>query len=140
MFVFMGRETYVQVDRRNRTHGTGKNCLGHRLIMQKYLRRGLHSNEIVHHKDGDPKNNEISNLEVVHRRVHPSIHAQERLAKYGEKCLVKQCTCITMAWHGLCHGHGTVQGMWAKNRGHSTGWNIKAWLKVYRPRKKEAVK
>jgi len=36
----------------------------HTLIMEKYLKRNLIKGEVVHHKDGDKKNNSISNLQL----------------------------------------------------------------------------
>lgn len=36
----------------------------HRLVMEKKLRRYLDPSEVVHHKDGDPRNNHPDNLEV----------------------------------------------------------------------------
>lgn len=45
-----------------------------RLVMEKHLRRFLTKKEIVHHKDNNPSNNNIQNLQVVsgleHRRIH----------------------------------------------------------------------
>ena len=49
----------------------------HRLVMEKYLGRPLRSDEIVHHKDGNKQNNDISNLEVVTRAEHINIHRSE---------------------------------------------------------------
>ena len=46
----------------------------HRLVMEKYLGRPLRSDEIVHHKDGNKQNNDISNLEIVTRAEHINIH------------------------------------------------------------------
>ena len=51
--------------------------LEHRIIMENHLGRLLNSNEVVHHKDENKKNNDISNLEVLsdieHVRLHSSI-------------------------------------------------------------------
>lgn len=46
----------------------------HRFVMEKYLGRKLHSFEIVHHKDGNKLNNDISNLEVMGRADHNRTH------------------------------------------------------------------
>jgi len=47
----------------------------HRLIMEQILGRYLTPDEVVHHKDGNPQNNDPANLVVMskgeHRRVHP---------------------------------------------------------------------
>lgn len=49
----------------------GKVVDEHRYIMSNHLGRELDSNETVHHKDEDKKNNEIQNLEII----SPSKHA-----------------------------------------------------------------
>jgi hypothetical protein len=36
----------------------------HRLVMEKHLGRYLEPHEVVHHKDDDPSNNDIDNLEL----------------------------------------------------------------------------
>ena len=47
----------------------------HRLIMEEHLGRKLKPNELVHHKDGDPTNDIIKNLELTTRRTHTREHA-----------------------------------------------------------------
>ena len=46
----------------------------HRLVMEEQLGRTLESNEVIHHKDGDKKNNVPENLEVLTRSEHVSVH------------------------------------------------------------------
>lgn len=45
-----------------------------RYLMEQYLGRPLEANEDVHHKDGNPDNNDISNFEIKlhgeHQREH----------------------------------------------------------------------
>jgi predicted Zn-ribbon and HTH transcriptional regulator len=48
----------------------------HRFRMEQHLGRRLHRNEVVHHLDGDRKNNAIENLEVVTRSAHRGVHAE----------------------------------------------------------------
>lgn len=41
-------------------------------LIEKELGRYLNSKETVHHKDSDPLNNKIENLEILERSVHAS--------------------------------------------------------------------
>lgn len=56
---------------------TSDRILHHRYVMEKHLGRKLSSDEIIHHKDGDKWNNNISNLEIVTRAEHINIHRDE---------------------------------------------------------------
>lgn len=47
----------------------------HRIIMEQHLGRKLKSTEIVHHIDGNPQNNDISNLELLNSQSeHAKMH------------------------------------------------------------------
>ncbi len=54
----------------------------HQVIAMKYL--DYFPGCVVHHKDENKKNNELSNLEILHRSDHSRLHAKENnnLAKY----------------------------------------------------------
>jgi hypothetical protein len=45
-----------------------------RYVMEQHLGRRLLPEEVVHHKDGDPLNNEISNLEILNWGEHAQEH------------------------------------------------------------------
>lgn len=60
--------------------------LMHRIIVENSLGRILNKNEVVHHKDGDKKNNVIENLEVVDYREHSKLH---RLKQGKKICKIK---------------------------------------------------
>ena len=53
----------------------------HRLKAKLLLGRELRSNEIVHHKDGDVKNNSIDNLIIMTRSEHCKEHMPCRFRK-----------------------------------------------------------
>lgn len=61
--------------------------LAHRVEMENHLGRLLNANEIVHHKDGNKFNNQISNLEVMTNTQHVREHSRSR------GCLVVELKC-----------------------------------------------
>lgn len=46
----------------------------HRLLMERWIGRKLRSNEVVHHKDRNTKNNELSNLQLLTNSEHMQLH------------------------------------------------------------------
>jgi len=48
--------------------------LEHRLVMEKHIGRYLTDKELVHHKDGNTSNNDISNLQIMTRAEHNKHH------------------------------------------------------------------
>lgn len=54
--------------------GQGKYTTAQKAIMEKTLGRKLRPGEVVHHRDGDKMNNDVSNLEVMSRAAHARIH------------------------------------------------------------------
>jgi len=52
----------------------------HRLIMAEHIGRPLERDDIVHHRDGNRLNNDLSNLELLPRRIHMLIEERRRLA------------------------------------------------------------
>ena len=51
----------------------------HRLVVEVLsIDRVLNKDEVVHHKNGDRKDNVLSNLEVMSRSEHAILHAKKR--------------------------------------------------------------
>lgn len=46
----------------------------HRDVASRKIGRPLRSNEVVHHRDGNKRNNRASNLQVMTRKQHWKIH------------------------------------------------------------------
>jgi hypothetical protein len=63
----------------------------HRKLVEQSIGRTLEYNEVIHHKDGNKLNNDLSNLEIIQRSEHISIHCKGKtneqrkieIAKYG---------------------------------------------------------
>lgn len=48
----------------------------HRVVMEQIVGRPLKRTEVVHHKDGDRRNNDPANLEILDAADHGSLHAK----------------------------------------------------------------
>jgi HNH endonuclease len=79
----------------------------HRLIAENMIGRRLDSDEIVHHIDGNKKNNEESNLQVMRKGAHLSLHGHERRVAdkaHGTLSSYRYCKCdlckkANSTWH-----------------------------------------
>lgn len=56
----------------------------HRQVVERFVGRKLRSDEVVHHKDLDKRNNDISNLKVMTASEHGKLHASIRASKWKE--------------------------------------------------------
>lgn len=79
----------------------------HRDIAQAVIGRVLHKDEVVHHVDDNPTNNSLSNLMVLSRPVHASLHQYLDLQRVileksknenAENCWKTLIVPLTTAW------------------------------------------
>lgn len=63
----------------------GRKVDEHRYLIEQQLGRKLDFNEIVHHKDEDKLNNDLSNLELVSRSEHSRNHRKGKKASESTK-------------------------------------------------------
>ena len=52
----------------------------HRLVMEKTIKRFLLTHEVVHHKNGNTTDNRPENLELMHKKDHDRVSAEDRWA------------------------------------------------------------
>ena len=73
-------EGYILIKSENHPNkNAGGYVFEHRLVMEKKIGRYLTKDEIVHHIDGDKKNNSESNLELMDRAMHIREHKLKRI-------------------------------------------------------------
>ena len=58
-----------------------KNKREHRIVVENFLNRELSPSEIIHHIDGNKRNNILSNLQLLTRREHAIIHYNSKKMK-----------------------------------------------------------
>ena len=83
---WIDKDGYVMVLVKNHPYQTrGGYVREHRLVMEKHLGRYLLPNEVVHHKDANKQNNDISNLELFHSNsAHLKHELTGRVPKWTE--------------------------------------------------------
>jgi hypothetical protein len=68
------RRQYISIYAPDHPYSSDGYILEHRLVMEKYIKRYLESHEHVHHIDGNPTNNVISNLKLMTHSQHSTHH------------------------------------------------------------------
>jgi uncharacterized protein YjhX (UPF0386 family) len=59
-------------------YGVGGWEYEHRLVMERHLGRRLTRREAVHHRDGNPANNDLANLELMSVGEHVALHNRSK--------------------------------------------------------------
>ena len=70
------RQIHLQPEHNGRTYAKYYGQAHHRMLAEKQLRRKLRKEEVVHHIDGDRRNNSPENLMVMTKSEHSSFHAR----------------------------------------------------------------
>ena len=73
---------------------TGKHVLLHRQLASSFLGRSLLPGEVVHHRDGNPRNNARENLLVLpSQQYHAHIEQLLRRERRGQSLLFSEYLC-----------------------------------------------
>lgn len=56
--------------------------LEHRVVMENHLCRLLNSDEVVHHKNENKKDNRVTNLQVMSKEEHARLHGKSKGRTY----------------------------------------------------------
>jgi len=60
--------------------------LHHRVVMENHMKRLLNTDEVIHHKNGDKKDNRIENLQVMTVSEHSKRHSSVGRAMLKLRC------------------------------------------------------
>lgn len=61
-------------------YAVGQYVLEHRLVMERHLGRLLRPDEVIHHINGDTRDNRVENLEVMQQSAHAALHFRSEVA------------------------------------------------------------
>jgi len=110
----------------------------HRFIMMRYIGRVLDIDESVHHRDENPRNNSLGNLELMSRKNHMKLHigkghpcpeyVKEKLSKLyrGEKGPSAKLTETSV----LAIREALTQGQTLRTLGNQYGVAIRTILRI----------
>jgi len=79
------KEGYKQVYKPNSSEARANGYAAeHRVVASKKIGRPLRSNEVVHHRDGNKRNNSPKNLQVMSRAQHWKCYHSGKGRSYGK--------------------------------------------------------
>ena len=122
--IFQGKKYRLSTGNYYRTENQGKNgpCNLHRAIWEFYYKCKIPVGHCVHHIDGNTFNNEISNLELIHKSDHAKNHLKKRI----EEGTLDNMASLLSAQEAAKSWHSSKEGRaWHKLHGENTWKNRK---------------
>lgn len=98
----------------------------HRDVMESYLGRRLTKDEIVHHIDENPLNNDLSNLEVMTRAEHAKHHHEGNHRRDYSKCSCFICNSKNTTL-SKDKGSQNLRPRWHKIKEHNNNETDQKW-------------
>ena len=112
----------------------GKQKRLHRCIMEAYLGRELKPWELVHHKDGDKHNNDLSNLAITIRAIHIKTHGIGKKTRFKAKYTVTKDQLIDLyvnqkmpMWKVAEITNTTCGAVWRAIKKHGVKRNVRCF-------------
>ena len=79
------RDGYISIYRPDHPCSNSEGyVMEHHLVMEEHIGRLIQSEEVVHHKNGNRRDNRIENLQLMTFKEHASLHMTERHRKRKE--------------------------------------------------------
>lgn len=69
----------------------GKYCYEHHLVWWKYKKQKINPGMQIHHKNGNHRDNRVSNLELISAEEHSQIHALKSKLKAIRSAICSMC-------------------------------------------------
>lgn len=92
----------------------GSRVREHVLLMEQHIGRPLDDHEVVHHRDGNRANNDLSNLELMSRSEHMRMHMTGR-SRTGGRWSIHHSACVKCGRDDSPHlGHGTCKRCYSR--------------------------
>ncbi len=110
----------------------GRRILLHRYIWAKYNSGSIPDGYVIHHKDGNKENNDISNLIAIPKNKHSKIHIDEEMKKHfkeRKKRFLESAHPAAIEWHKSKEGRE-----W-----HKKQWEISLKPYVEKTKKKKCI-
>lgn len=109
----------------------------HRTLVENVIGRKLAKSEVVHHVDGNKKNNENRNFvlcpnQAYHFLLHARQHILERGGHPDTHALCSHCKCLHLKsefstapkrWNGLSNNCRASTNAYRRGKGYKTVWN-----------------